>query len=329
MEYSLKILNEWAESLIEYDKLNFNEAQQLYKEIVNIRDTELKNKHIQKLITGTLYIVVNFIKSSGLLYLNSSAYDIQDIISTCNEIWINKINSEKILKANNFISMFDGDYYNKLCEGLGVTKYQIFDLIGLNSDDFIDLLIDYIKLRETDVNFNYDKFLQYINSKEKYIKIFKKFYVYDIHIMSYYEKYKIYGIYKIFEAIIRSFNLDSDDFRIAKTKLSKLKYMIISNGFEYLMGDINDAIVSDVSNTYIDKCSKEGIVNIVLENKSLNTSLKEVIVERYGLIDGQYKSLVEIGKKIGVSRERVRQKEAKALRLLRNPHNARKFRELI
>ncbi|MFN2235406.1 MAG: sigma-70 family RNA polymerase sigma factor, partial [Anaerolineales bacterium] len=41
---------------------------------------------------------------------------------------------------------------------------------------------------------------------------------------------------------------------------------------------------------------------------------------RYGLLDGQYLTLNEVGQKMGVTRERVRQIEAQALRRLRTPN---------
>jgi RNA polymerase primary sigma factor len=50
---------------------------------------------------------------------------------------------------------------------------------------------------------------------------------------------------------------------------------------------------------------------------------------RYGLIDGQSYTLEEVGKKLGVTRERVRQIEAQALSRLRHPTHARKLRDYL
>ncbi len=50
---------------------------------------------------------------------------------------------------------------------------------------------------------------------------------------------------------------------------------------------------------------------------------------RYGLVDGQSYTLEEVGRKMGVTRERVRQIEAQALSRLRHPHVQRKLREYL
>ena len=50
---------------------------------------------------------------------------------------------------------------------------------------------------------------------------------------------------------------------------------------------------------------------------------------RYGLLDGETYTLEEVGKKMGVTRERVRQIEAQALSRLRHPAHARKLRDFL
>ena len=53
---------------------------------------------------------------------------------------------------------------------------------------------------------------------------------------------------------------------------------------------------------------------------------RRIIQLRYGLEDGRYRTLEEVGREFGITRERIRQIEAKALRKLRHPNYSRKLR---
>ena len=54
---------------------------------------------------------------------------------------------------------------------------------------------------------------------------------------------------------------------------------------------------------------------------------RRVLQLRFGLIDGHQRTLEEVGKRFGVTRERIRQIEAKALRKLRHPLRAKRLRD--
>ncbi len=56
---------------------------------------------------------------------------------------------------------------------------------------------------------------------------------------------------------------------------------------------------------------------------------KKVLTLRFGLEDGRARTLEEVGKEFNVTRERIRQIEAKALRKLRHPSRSRKLRDYI
>ena len=61
----------------------------------------------------------------------------------------------------------------------------------------------------------------------------------------------------------------------------------------------------------------------------LNEREREVLEMRFGLLDGEDHTLEEVGKHFGVTRERIRQIEAKALRKLRHPTRSRALRDYL
>ncbi len=56
---------------------------------------------------------------------------------------------------------------------------------------------------------------------------------------------------------------------------------------------------------------------------------RKVLTLRFGLIDGRARTLEEVGKEFSVTRERIRQIEAKALRKLRHPSRSRKIKDFL
>ena len=71
---------------------------------------------------------------------------------------------------------------------------------------------------------------------------------------------------------------------------------------------------------------KEHIVNVL---DSLNPRERRVLELRFGLRDGKSRTLEEVGKEFGVTRERIRQIEAKALRKLRHPSRSKRLRDYL
>ena len=62
---------------------------------------------------------------------------------------------------------------------------------------------------------------------------------------------------------------------------------------------------------------------------TLNAREKRVLELRFGLKDGRTRTLEEVGKEFGVTRERIRQIEAKALRKLRHPSRSKRLRDYL
>ena len=71
---------------------------------------------------------------------------------------------------------------------------------------------------------------------------------------------------------------------------------------------------------------KEQIEDVL---SSLNEREQKVLKLRFGLDDGRARTLEEVGKEFDVTRERIRQIEAKALRKLRHPSRSKKLRDYL
>ena len=68
-------------------------------------------------------------------------------------------------------------------------------------------------------------------------------------------------------------------------------------------------------------------LNDVLE--TITPREEKVIRLRFGLDDGKERTLEQVGNVFGVTRERIRQIEAKALRKLRHPSRSKKLRSFL
>jgi RNA polymerase primary sigma factor len=62
---------------------------------------------------------------------------------------------------------------------------------------------------------------------------------------------------------------------------------------------------------------------------TLTSRERRVLQLRFGLSDGHERTLEEVGKRFGVTRERIRQIEAKALRKLRHPSRSNRLRDYL
>ena len=71
---------------------------------------------------------------------------------------------------------------------------------------------------------------------------------------------------------------------------------------------------------------KEQLINVL---DTLTPREEKVLRLRFGLDDGRARTLEEVGKEFNVTRERIRQIEAKALRKLRHPSRSKKLKDYL
>jgi RNA polymerase primary sigma factor len=100
--------------------------------------------------------------------------------------------------------------------------------------------------------------------------------------------------------------------------------MPVGQDGEGRMGDfIEDDRVSTPAEAAAASMLREQIEEVL---QKLPERERKIIQLRYGLKDGRYRTLEEVGVEFGITRERIRQIEAVALRKLRHPHLGKKLR---
>ena len=101
------------------------------------------------------------------------------------------------------------------------------------------------------------------------------------------------------------------------------------------IGEEEDSHLSDFIEDDQGKSPSDTVDSLALKNQlgellnSLTPREEKVLRLRYGLDDGRPRTLEEVGKEFNVTRERIRQIEAKALRKLRHPQRSKKLKDFV
>lgn len=89
-------------------------------------------------------------------------------------------------------------------------------------------------------------------------------------------------------------------------------------------------IINDSEKSHTDRAIERNLQDKINQNLATLTPREEKVIRlRYGIDDGKPKTLEEVGTFFNVTRERIRQIEAKALRKLRHPSRAKSLKEFL
>jgi len=114
-----------------------------------------------------------------------------------------------------------------------------------------------------------------------------------------------------------------------------LKMAQVSISLETPIGEAGDSHLSDLIEDRAVISPAKAAINVNLKEQTahvlhtLSPCEEKVVKMRFGLEDGSERALEEVGRAFAVTRERIRQIEAKALRKLRHPSRSLKLRAFL
>ncbi|MFC1865584.1 RNA polymerase sigma factor RpoD [Chloroflexota bacterium] len=127
-----------------------------------------------------------------------------------------------------------------------------------------------------------------------------------------------------------------DELEISPDKVREiLKVSQLPISLETPVGDEGDSHLGDFIENQNSISPPDAASEILLKEQiedalsSINPRERLVLQLRFGLEDGRNRTLEEVGKEFNVTRERIRQIEAKAIRKLRHPSRSRKLRDYL
>ena len=128
----------------------------------------------------------------------------------------------------------------------------------------------------------------------------------------------------------------SDKLKIPEDKVREIiKISLDPLSLETPIGEEEDSHLGDFVKDESTLSPEEYAINEVLKDEiaevllTLTEREEQVLKLRFGLVDGTCRTLEEVGTIFGVTRERIRQIEAKALRKLRHPSRSKKLKDYL
>mgnify|MGYP004517142919 CR=1 FL=1 len=327
-----KILQTYEKQIACYPHLDFQDAVALYKKNCTTDNENVRKRYMDELITGTLYIVLEYIKKTDIVMFCNQNYDAWDIINAFNESWIRRIYNGYLSKYQSFSHIINRkEFFNEVYRCLGGNIFN--NPIDLNDDTLVDLLTKYLTLKNTagKVRFH-DLISTEIKEKctldEEEVDLYYEYYGEAL----YYEFAKQYSWHlmeKLFLNIYKNTKeLNKEDLQEQKLYIKKILPFIINMGVEEPL-DMNLLSDCDVELEATKKQAAAVFLKILDELARIygkrGQRFKQVIIMRYGLDGKGTRTQEEVGKILGVGGSRIYQIEDTAIRCLRSSQLVRKL----
>lgn len=302
MENNIERLKKYGELIKNNEKLSLEDATRLYAQYVFSGDKNIRTR----IINGTLYVIYDFIKKYNFVLLETGEFDIDDIISSCNEIWITFIDEGRLLNIKNYYQLFTIHFFTKLNDLLITDKYKISENTCVDSNSFADVAYAFFMKNENGDVLNYNAFYEYLKSIIE--KDFNKVKNSNFKIMQLYCLLnRIYDLYEKNEKKVSPFT---------NRMLEMMKYLLINvcsyNG-DSLMQQVTDGSVDKV----IDDVFSEKVSDIIANIEILNKREKSFWSDYCGLGEHEQKNIETISKYYNLSQQRISKIKVDSIKKLR------------
>lgn len=305
-------LLQWYDRISAFERLNITEAKALYRKAINTQNETFMNK----LILGTLYVVYEYIKRNGLELFVSSSYDMNDIISSFNEVWIKKLYNGDLLNVDSYSVLFNSPYFNEVYNNLCGDEIIVLEQFDVSAYCFVELLTLYVSYRNKELNKPFSEVIK------------EKFYTDRWDSWPHYTYDSVVNTISLLERICNNFNFDKrDDLNLGKTKIINYLRLIINIG---LMEPISNEIPDE--NDMEDNILRDNVFkNFIKDIDEILTDDRErkIIHEIFGLDGNDPLYFETVGNLHGISRGRVKQIETKAIKKIRKSNNIRKYNDRL
>lgn len=311
IERNKLILEKWGKSIKDLPKLSYKEAQELYKEYLKETDKIKKIKIRKEIISGTLHEVYTYLNKNGLIFLNNSSYDMDDIISCSVEYLIKYIDDGNLLKYPRFTNIFNSDaYYIYLSQELTDPKYSISSETSLKQENFSTILHEMIEIIKTKPEITYKEFVKYINQKHQ-----EKF---KVNVKS---SYNLANTYTLLMTIIKT--LKDNNVELSELKLKQLGYLLIDQANETLSENTPEPYVYS-EDEVVDEMFYDGLLDIISHDKRLHDY--DMLLQRFGLLPYEKpRTFEEIGENKHITSEAARTHISKMIWILQNNGRLTKY----
>ena len=293
MESNIK---KWEEIISKYPRYNITKTKQILDMINN--ETDLSKRRIMRhdLINGTLYVLHGIILRSGFLCLNSSIFDIDDIMCSCIEIWIKYLDNGKVYNVDTFSDVFSSSFYSEVMLNTINQKFPISEFTVLSTEDFGKIVFLFIREKSINNGISYEEFLEILIKNHRIKKDYKS----DIN-----SQEKIRNTYNLLMAIADSINYA----KMPISRVNFMKYMMIECALEYSSINITDNFQDFF---VVPKQPENNDEFFTILRKILDDDEYELLIKCYG-INGKEYTLEEVGEEFNISKEAVRQRRNKIL----------------